>query len=42
MEKGERLRARLGVYQGALGVTAIVLACLSILMKLVSEGAYAS
>jgi hypothetical protein len=41
MEKGERLRARLAVYQGALGVAAIVLAGLSILMKLISEGAYA-
>ena len=34
MEKGEKLRARLAAYQGPLGVTAIVLACIFILMNL--------
>ncbi|HVP11655.1 MAG TPA: hypothetical protein VMV94_10765, partial [Phycisphaerae bacterium] len=37
MEKGEKLRVRLAAYQGALGVTAIILAGLSILMKLMAE-----
>jgi hypothetical protein len=34
MEKGEKLRAKLAVYQGPLGVTAIILAGLFILMNL--------
>jgi hypothetical protein len=39
MEKGERLRAKLASYQGPLGVTAIVLACIFILMNL-SQASY--
>ena len=41
MEKGEKLRARLTVYQGSPGVVAIGLARLSILMRLMTESAYA-
>ena len=34
MEKAEKVRAKLAVYQGPLGVTAIILACLFVLMNL--------
>ena len=41
MEKGEKLRAKLTVYQGPLGIVAIVLAVLFILMNL-SAGSHAA
>jgi hypothetical protein len=39
MEKGEKLRSKLAVYQGPLGIVAIILAVLFILMNL-SAGAH--
>ena len=41
MEKAEKVRAKLAVYQGPLGVTAIILAFLFVLMNLRASGGVA-